>query len=252
MFSERLKTLRKSRGMSLDKLADALNAKYDTKISKSMLSRWENGADPQMSYVRIIADYFNIEPDEIINPISSKEERNIQESIDKKIAIVDERQKFIDNTNYLMKSLSDDRLGNVYNYTEQQYNEQNNIIEMPELEYEDVELHGAVSAGTGEYLLDNQTELVPYDGVVPEHDYAVVVNGVSMRPLFEDKQIIFVKKTFEARSGQVVIAYYDNQAYVKKYVNDEKGVRFVSLNKSYDDMTIDETHETHIIGVVVL
>ncbi|MCH3980159.1 MAG: S24 family peptidase [Leuconostoc mesenteroides] len=116
----------------------------------------------------------------------------------------------------------------------------------------EVELYGAVSAGTGEYLLDNTPEVVPYEGVVPEHDYAVIVNGVSMRPLFEDKQIIFVKKTFEARSGQVVIAYYDNQAYVKKYVNDEKGARFVSLNKSYDDMPIDETHETQIIGVVVL
>lgn len=116
----------------------------------------------------------------------------------------------------------------------------------------EVSVCGAVSAGTGEYLLDNNPELVPYEGVVPEHDYAVIVNGVSMRPLFEDKQIIFVKKTFEARSGQVVIAYYDNQAYVKKYVNDEKGARFVSLNKSYDDMPIDETHETQIIGVVVL
>lgn len=250
MFSERLKTLRKLRGMSLDKLADALNDKYDTNISKSMLSRWENGADPQMSYVRIIADYFNIEPDDIINPIFSKEERNIQKAVNNNIAIVDERQTLIDNTNDLMNKLSDNRLGNVYNYTEQQYNEQNNIIQMPV--QSDVKLYGAVSAGTGEYLLDNEPELVPYEGVVPEHDYAVIVNGVSMRPLFEDKQIIFVKKTFEARSGQVVIAYYDNQAYVKKYVNDEKGARFVSLNKSYDDMPIDETHEAEIIGVVVL
>lgn len=250
MFSERLKTLRKLRGMSLDKLAESLNNKYDTNISKSMLSRWENGADPQMSYVRIIADYFNIEPDDIINPISSKEEIKIQKSVNDKIAVVDERQTFIDNTNDLMKQLNDFRLEKVYNYTENQYNEQNKVLKMPVKS--EVELYGAVSAGTGEYLLDNNPELVPYEGIVPEHDYAVIVSGVSMRPLFEDRQIIFVKKTFEARSGQVVIAYYDNQAYVKKYVNDEKGARFVSLNKSYDDMPIDETHEAQIIGVVVL
>ncbi|MGO3521711.1 MAG: helix-turn-helix domain-containing protein [Leuconostoc mesenteroides] len=146
--------------------------------------------------------------------------------------------------------LTEKRQNNVYNFAKKQYSEQKNVIQIPVKS--EVSVCGAVSAGTGEYLLDNNPELVPYEGVVPEHDYAVIVNGVSMRPLFEDKQIIFVKKTFEARSGQVVIAYYDNQAYVKKYVNDEKGARFVSLNKSYDDMPIDETHEAQIIGVVVL
>lgn len=148
--------------------------------------------------------------------------------------------------------LDTSRKKNVYRYAVRQLDEQNNVIVFPKNNKSEVSVYGAVSAGTGEYLLDNNPELVPYEGDVPEHDYAVIVNGVSMRPLFEDKQIIFVKKTFEARSGQVVIAYYDNQAYVKKYVNDEKGARFVSLNKSYDDMPIDETHETQIIGVVVL
>lgn len=146
--------------------------------------------------------------------------------------------------------LTEKRQNNVYNFAKKQYSEQKNVIQIPVKS--EVSVCGAVSAGTGEYLLDNNPELVPYEGVVPEYDYAVIVSGVSMRPLFEDRQIIFVKKTFEARSGQVVIAYYDNQAYVKKYVNDEKGARFVSLNKSYDDMPIDETHETQIIGVVVL
>ena len=250
MFSERLKTLRKLRGMSLDKLAEALNNKYDTNISKSMLSRWENGADPQMSYVRIIADYFNIEPDDIINPISSKEEIKIQKSVNDKIAVVDERQTFIDNTNDLMKQLNDFRLEKVYNYTENQYNEQNKVLKMPVKS--EVEIYGAVSAGTGEYLLDGKPELVPYDGEVPPHDFALVVNGDSMLPLFEDKQIIFVNKTKDVRSGQIVIADYDQQAYVKKLVKDENGCRLVSLNKQYKDLPINEEHETSIFGVVVL
>lgn len=172
---------------------------------------------------------------------------NPMDIIDPESAISDSA---IDKIVSVSSKLTENRQNNVYNFAKQQYNEQKNIIQMPVKS--EVKLYGAVSAGTGEYLLDNTPELVPYEGVVPEHDYAVIVNGVSMRPLFEDKQIIFVKKTFEARSGQVVIAYYDNQAYVKKYVNDEKGARFVSLNKSYDDMPIDETHETQIIGVVVL
>ncbi|MBD9366055.1 MAG: hypothetical protein ABF445_08515 [Leuconostoc mesenteroides] len=49
--------------------------------------------------------------------------------------------------------------------------------------------------GISEYLLDGKPELVEYDGDVPIHNFAVVVNGDSLLPLFDDKQIIFVKKT---------------------------------------------------------
>ena len=228
MFANNLRYLREKHGMDQIDLAMKLGRK-----SSSSVSEWEKGKyTPKIGVLNDIAEIFGVSITDLMN-------KDLSHVVGNRVNLI-----------RMYDSLNGERQTNVYNYTEQQYNEQNNIIQMPV--QSEVELYGAVSAGTGEYLLDNTPELVPYDGVVPEHDYAVIVNGVSMRPLFEDKQIIFVKKTFEARSGQVVIAYYDNQAYVKKYVNDEKGARFVSLNKSYDDMPIDETHETQIIGVVVL
>ncbi|VTU62764.1 hypothetical protein (plasmid) [Lactobacillus brevis] [Leuconostoc pseudomesenteroides] len=228
MFANNLRYLREKHGMDQIDLAMKLGRK-----SSSSVSEWEKGKyTPKIGVLNDIAEIFGVSITDLMN-------KDLSHVVDNRVNLI-----------RMYDSLNGERQTNVYNYTEQQYNEQNNIIQMPVKS--EVKLYGAVSAGTGEYLLDNTPELVPYEGVVPEHDYAVIVNGVSMRPLFEDKQIIFVKKTFEARSGQVVIAYYDNQAYVKKYVNDEKGARFVSLNKSYDDMPIDETHETQIIGVVVL
>lgn len=228
MFANNLRYLREKNGMDQIDLAIKLGRK-----SSSSVSEWEKGKyTPKIGVLNDIAEIFGVSITDLMN-------KDLSNTVDNRADVI-----------RMYDALDSNRQQSVYNYTEQQYNEQNNIIQMPV--QSDVKLYGAVSAGTGEYLLDNTPELVPYDGVVPEHDYAVIVNGVSMRPLFEDKQIIFVKKTFEARSGQVVIAYYDNQAYVKKYVNDEKGARFVSLNKSYDDMPIDETHEAEIIGVVVL
>ncbi|MFT9313906.1 S24 family peptidase [Leuconostoc pseudomesenteroides] len=228
MFANNLKYLREKNGMDQIDLAIKLGRK-----SSSSVSEWEKGKyTPKIGVLNDIAEIFGVSITDLMN-------KDLSNTVDNRADVI-----------RMYDALDNNRQQSVYNYTEQQYNEQNNIIQMPVKS--DVKLYGAVSAGTGEYLLDNTPELVPYEGVVPEHDYAVIVNGVSMRPLFEDKQIIFVKKTFEARSGQVVIAYYDNQAYVKKYVNDEKGARFVSLNKSYDDMPIDETHEAEIIGVVVL
>ncbi|MCT4388338.1 LexA family transcriptional regulator [Leuconostoc pseudomesenteroides] len=228
MFANNLRYLREKNGMDQIDLAIKLGRK-----SSSSVSEWEKGKyTPKIGVLNDIAEIFGVSITDLMN-------KDLSNTVDNRADVI-----------RMYDALDSNRQQSVYNYTEQQYNEQNNIIQMPVKS--EVKLYGAVSAGTGEYLLDNTPELVPYEGVVPEHDYAVIVNGVSMRPLFEDKQIIFVKKTFEARSGQVVIAYYDNQAYVKKYVNDEKGARFVSLNKSYDDMPIDETHETQIIGVVVL
>ncbi|WP_312982408.1 XRE family transcriptional regulator [Leuconostoc falkenbergense] len=227
-FNNRLKQAMEYRNVKPAELSKLTN------IGKSSISQWLSGKySAKQDKIFVIAKALNVNPSWLIGA-------NVPMS----------NETLPDKIFNLSSKLDEKRQTNVYNFTEQQYNEQNNIIQMPVKS--EVKLYGAVSAGTGEYLFDNTPELVPYEGVVPEHDYAVIVNGVSMRPLFEDKQIIFVKKTFEARSGQVVIAYYDNQAYVKKYVNDEKGARFVSLNKSYDDMPIDETHETQIIGVVVL
>lgn len=156
------------------------------------------------------------------------------------------------NISKIAARLNVERQQVVYKFTEQQYNEQNNVIKFPVPTRTQVSVYGAVSAGNGEYLLEGTPELVDYDGAVPEHDFAVVVNGDSMEPTFENKQIIFVKKTHEARNGQFVIADYDHQAYVKKLMRDENGCRLVSLNKKYDDMVIDDEHELSIFGVVVL
>lgn len=227
-FNNRLKQAMEYRNVKPAELSKLTN------IGKSSISQWLSGKySAKQDKIFVIAKALNVNPSWLIGA-------NVPMS----------NETLPDKIFNLSSKLTEKRQNKVYNFAKQQYNEQKNVIQMPVKS--EVSVCGAVSAGTGEYLLDNNPELVPYEGDVPEHDYAVIVNGDSMLPLFEDKQIIFVKKTFEARSGQVVIAYYDNQAYVKKYVNDEKGARFVSLNKSYDDMPIDETHEAQIIGVVVL
>lgn len=156
----------------------------------------------------------------------------------------------ITSINKTVIQLNEERKNNVYNFANDQLDEQNKVVQMPTSNT--VEIYGAVSAGTGEYMVDNQPEEVEYSGPVPEHDFAVTVNGDSMTPLFDDKQIIFVKKAQEARSGQIVIADYDGQAYVKKFVSDSKGCRLVSLNKKYDDMPINEQHEFSNFGIVIL
>ncbi|CEG28120.1 helix-turn-helix domain-containing protein [Bacillus sp. B-jedd] len=94
-FGDRLKVLRGK--MSLDELVTQLKKKYDTKISKSMLSRYESGdADPKLENVRILADFFNVssdflagitdEPSTPFKPeLTKKDERDIERELKKMI-----------------------------------------------------------------------------------------------------------------------------------------------------------------------
>ena len=141
----------------------------------------------------------------------------------------------------IYNQLDQPRKTKVYNFAEYQLREQN---KKPQI---NIVIRGYVSAGTGEWL-EETIEEVSYEGVIPEHDFAVKVNGESMLPLFADDEIIFVKATSEARDGQIIICQVNSDAYVKKL----SGNKLVSLNKQYDDILISDTDDFKIFGVVVL
>lgn len=66
-FPNRVRMLRNERGLSMEMLAYDLNVKYGLRINKGTISRWESGqADPSISYVVYIADYFNVNLDYMI------------------------------------------------------------------------------------------------------------------------------------------------------------------------------------------
>ncbi|MDF7627087.1 XRE family transcriptional regulator [Lactobacillaceae bacterium L1_55_11] len=228
-FAHKLRAARQDRHLSLDGLSQALNNRYDTNISKSMLSRWEHGTDLQMSYVRILADYFGLSAAEILGEGASN-------------------QADINRVYQQLDSVNQARILSVAKTTLAQQE----AVSKRQLGPQQVLVYGSVSAGTGEYLSDAKPEAETYLGRVPAHDYAVTVNGNSMAPLFTDGQIIFVRQTDQVHSGQIVIADYDHQAFVKKYIHDQNGRRLVSLNPNYPDLSIDRNHEITIMGAVVL
>lgn len=64
MFGEKLRNLRKSNGYSMDKLAELYNKKFDGKLNKSTISRYENGLqDPIFTAVKNFAELFNVTTD---------------------------------------------------------------------------------------------------------------------------------------------------------------------------------------------
>ena len=80
-FGALLRELRLNRELTIEQLVDSLNAKYGSKISKSSISRWENGeADPKLEFVRLLADFFKVPGQYFlgeVNPERADEKKNI-------------------------------------------------------------------------------------------------------------------------------------------------------------------------------
>ena len=155
--------------------------------------------------------------------------------------------------------LNADRKKKVVDYADNQLKDQmrqkNKIHSLNEKNIFYVDVLGAVSAGTGEWLTKEQHEEVTVNNEPPTYDFALRVNGDSMTPTFSDGQIIYVNRIYEndeVRSNQFVIAELNGNAYVKKIVFDDnrKSCRLISLNKKYADIEIKKTDDFKVVGVV--
>ncbi|MDE9802901.1 XRE family transcriptional regulator [Staphylococcus pseudintermedius] len=151
--------------------------------------------------------------------------------------------------------LTPPRQKRVLDFANEQLNEQNNKvlhINSHNIISEEVAVYGYASAGTGETLIDGVEFTTQYNGHIPNHDFALQVNGDSMEPLFEDKEIIFVDKTKQINSGQIGIFVIDGEAYLKKVFISDKGIRLVSLNSKYPDLHFDSSYDIKVAGKVIL
>ena len=162
--------------------------------------------------------------------------------------LLSEKENLNKDLYFYFEKLTKDSKLKVIDFAKSKLNEQNtisdNVVPFPAT----LNLDAVVSAGTGEWQDGTLKEEVEYNGQIPNHDYVVRVNGDSMQPLFEDNQILFIRKTHEVRDGQIIVCILNNETYVKKIM----GNRLVSQNKKYDDIKINEYDDFSVVGVVVL
>lgn len=94
-FGQKLRYLRQQKQLSIDDMIRQLKERYETNISKSMISRYENDkADVSLENVRIFTDFFdvpqdyfikdNVEP-KVVSDLNKKDERDIAKELEKLI-----------------------------------------------------------------------------------------------------------------------------------------------------------------------
>lgn len=232
MFKQRLKNLRKLKGLSQDELAKKINKKYSTKLSKSMISRWENGADPQLSYVRILADYFGIDYQMLISENETFEDISMSNSLNKKIM----------TPNSLKTELK-----HSYNFF-------------------DAGLSAGILTEVDPFTKDDAEQITLSDVVLGKYAgeqdiFISYINGESMNRIIPNGSLIAVKKYdsfFDLKDGDIIVFQDDSGMAVKRFYNDKtNGIVtfspdsndpcFKPINYLYSNM-----NEVKIIGKVVV
>ena len=224
-------------GLNTKEFSNKLNFKYTTVLD------WVNAKTyPRIDKIEKMANFFGIEKSELVEEFNQD-------------------NTYLNKLNNTVMQLNTENKKKVVDYADNrlkdQKRKQNKIhtLETDNTYYVDV--LGSVSAGTGEWLTDEQHEEVMVNNEPPAHDFALRVNGDSMTPTFSDGQIIYVNKIYdtdEVRNNQFVIAELNGNSYVKKIVfdNNRKDCQLISLNKEYNPINITKDDDFKIVGLVVI
>ncbi|WP_423368211.1 S24 family peptidase [Melissococcus plutonius] len=220
-------------GVDRNKLSNDLNIKYTT------LTDWlKANTYPRIDKIELLANYFGI-------PKSNLVEESVADITTIYNKLKSHRQKIVLKT-------AEQQLN------EQKHEQQSNVVPFNSSNNDPLtsfDWYGYVSAGTGEFLDGNESKTtiqLPKKDISSNADFALTVNGDSMKPVFKNHEMIFVERTTDLPSGSIGIVIVDGEAFVKKiYIHDDC-MTLVSLNPAYADKVIKDAQSIKVIGRVII
>lgn len=222
-----------------------------TGYSQNTISNHENGnRSLDEDNIKTYATALDLTPDDLFEAL------DIKNSLENKMMIIDKKQTKIDNLLDLYSQLEESRKTKVYNFAEQQLEEQNrgNVVHFPKKEKLPTIKNSASAA--------NPTELVYGDTVVEEEefervpnnaDFAVPIIGDSMEPVIRNGQFVFVKEQPDVEDGEIAIVEIDGDGVTCKEVYkdyESQTIILRSINELYEDRVVSP-EQIRIIGKVV-
>lgn len=218
-----------------------LQKKTGIKMSKSHLSQYVNGkSSPDQHKLYLLAKTLNVSEAWLLGYDVPKEDK----------------KNNIPSIETIYNQLEKPRQTKVYNFAEQQLEEQNrgNVVHFPKKEKLPTIKNSASAA--------NPTELVYGDTVVEEEefervpnnaDFAVPIIGDSMEPVIRNGQFVFVKEQPDVEDGEIAIVEIDGDGVTCKEVYkdyESQTIILRSINELYEDRVVSP-EQIRIIGKVV-
>lgn len=227
----------------MNELIEIYNNRFNGKMNKSTLSRYENNLqEPMITVVRNLAQIFNVSVDSLLN------------SDTQKLLAVKTKQP----------AVSLEAVGVAKKYDRLDPHGKTSVKAILNIEYErcteatppPIEFitirycNNKASAGDGFYLDDgdNDDEIqVVSNNLTRRADIVVRVSGDSMQPEFFDDDLVLVVNQPDIDIGQDGVFTVNDVGYIKRRGEDE----LISVNPDYGNITIGEFDECKCIGRVI-
>lgn len=244
-IGKRIAEARKANGLNLDSFSDLLS-EYGVSVGKAAINKWELGKSIPSAYQLLsICQALQIHDDlSYFMSVSPREELN-EEGL-KKLA------------DYKADLIASGR-----------YRPRNNVVDI--IKYIEKPVSNlAVSAGVGEFLSEDNFEMVsfPESSVPAGADFGVRISGDSMEPVYHDGQIVWVQQCDRVCVGEVGIFIYDGEGYIKMYNEQEPAEEnradftdsynnlhmqpvLISYNQAYEPKEISAAAGFQVIGRVL-
>jgi SOS-response transcriptional repressor LexA len=252
MIAERLRALRREKGLSKRDLVSKLPLNYST------YANYESGfREPNSEVLQLLARHYSVSIDYLLGVSENRKKAD-------EIAILNE-----DENSHIMKYRRLDTHGReVVDIVLEKEVERLNVlssrfepVKTPLSDEKWVMLkvyQQRASAGLGSYLSDDSDsdyeEMRFVATQVSERaDFCVRIKGESMEPKICDGDIVFVKAVPKVDPDNVGIFVYDGEAYCKRLRIDQKKGAIVleSLNKSFAPKKIAQPDNLRTVGLVI-
>ncbi|MFI3051226.1 helix-turn-helix domain-containing protein [Streptococcus suis] len=243
-LGDRVRELRESKNMTQTELAEMLDMKTYTTVSK-----WEKNENfPKGRDLKRLAQIFSVTSDYLLGLSDNRHEKFSKQPSDEA------------EITSIYRQLNDDRKGNVVVYANKQLAEQENKVvsifskRHDEDDYINDYVQGIVAAGHGTFQEDNLNMEVKLlaEKVPDKYDTIAQVVGDSMQPMIENNDLLFIEVTSQVDMNSIGIFQINGKNFVKKLKRDYGGSWYLqSLNDSYEEIYLTEDDDIRTIGEVV-
>lgn len=274
IFGDKLYELRKSRELTIDELSEKLNNLSDYKVSRSAISRWENGkTEPSATAMSLYAKLFNVDINSLLNVYERGDimttgenikkyrlqRRMTLEQLSKEIGISFQALSKYENdivTNIPLERL--ELLCKVLKVKPQQLISWADDTNKSSVGSVKIPVLGYVAAGLP---IEAVEDIIDYEEIPEEmarsgEFFGLEIQGNSMYPRIFEGDVVIVKKQSTADSGDIVIALINGEDGICKQLYKYKDhIELRSFNPMYKPLVYYnkdiETLPVSIVGKVV-
>ena len=241
-LGEIIKEYRDKNKLSMDKFAKMANVSkaYISVLERNKRPKTGKPVIPSIPVIKNVAEAMNMSFDDLFNMLEDNQ----------LISLTDDT--LISKITDIATQLTSPRQERVYNYAEEQLNEQNGQIQEDNIV--PIIFGRQSAAGSMIYVDDVDAEMgVLPSSIVPNGANELVqITGDSMEPIIKKGSEVYLRYQPTVEDGEIAIVRIEDEGVTCKYLfRDGENIVLKSENSKYDDIVVD-AEKVSVIGKVLI